>query len=36
VITSILQTAAKHGMDLLETLRQALNSENPFDAIPAR
>jgi hypothetical protein len=36
VITSILQTAAKHGMDLLETLRQGLTGENPFAAIPAR
>jgi hypothetical protein len=36
VITSILQTAAKHGMDLLGTLRQALTGENPFALIPAR
>lgn len=36
VITSILQTATKRSMDLLETLRQALQGENPFAAVPAR
>jgi transposase len=36
VITSILQTAAKSNMDLLETLRQALAGENPFATIPGR